>query len=282
MIEKSAEIGDHGLSGAVLDPIALRELMPDEARGFRSRARSRTRTVLPHSKRRELRFPIPPPLENHGNYVISLGKLVKWLAAKVEAAGVDVFTAFPGRGRHRRRRVAGVLTGDKGSTSTASRRRTSSPAATSARKVTVFGEGPRGTLQKQLAPRLGLDARTTRRSTPRAQGGLGAPAGRFPHGHVVHTMGYPLDPTPSAAASSTGWRTTCCSSASSSGSTTAARPRPAPGAPEVQGASRARGAARGRQGGLLRREGDARGRLLRDAEALARRLPLRSATRPGS
>ena len=197
VIEKSAELGDHALSGAVLDPIALRELMPDfEAQGFPIESQVTGEDVYFLTRGGKLRFPIPPPpLRNHGNYVVSLGEVVKWLGAKVEAQGAYVLTATPAaevvfdNGA-----IAGVITGDKGIDKKGEKKANFEPGSELRARVTVFGEGPRGTLQKQLGRRLGLD----QRDHPQVYGtGVKElwqlPAGRFPKGHVVHTMGFPLD-----------------------------------------------------------------------------------------
>jgi len=197
VIEKAAELGDPSLSGAVLDPIALRELMPDfEAQGFPVESTVTGEDVYFLTKTGKLRFPIaPPPLQNHGNYVVSLGEVVKWLGAKVEAQGAYVLTSTPAtevvfdNGQ-----IVGVITGDKGIDKKGEKKANFEPGSELRARVTVFGEGPRGTLQKQLGRRLGLD----KRDHPQVYGtGVKElwqlPAGRFPRGHVVHTMGFPLD-----------------------------------------------------------------------------------------
>jgi electron-transferring-flavoprotein dehydrogenase len=197
VVEKSAELGDHSLSGAVLDPVALRELMPDfAAQGFPIESAVTGEDVYFLTNGGKLRFPIaPPPLQNHGNYVVSLGEVVKWLGAKVEAQGAYVLTSTPAAevvfddGA-----VAGVITGDKGIDKRGEKKANYEPGSELRARVTVFGEGARGTLQKQLGRRLGLD----RRDHPQIYGtGVKElwqlPAGRFKKGHVVHTMGFPLD-----------------------------------------------------------------------------------------
>jgi electron-transferring-flavoprotein dehydrogenase len=197
VIEKSAEIGDHGLSGAVLDPIALNELMPDwRAAGFPVESEVTGEDVYFLTPTGKLRFPIPPPpLVNHGNFVVSLGDVVRFLGAKVEEEGAYVLTATPAvdvvmDGA----RIAGVITGDKGIDRHGARKANYEPGSELRARVTVFGEGPRGTLQKRLGGSLGLD----RADHPQVYGtGVKEvwelPAGRFARGHVVHTMGHPLD-----------------------------------------------------------------------------------------
>ena len=88
VIEKAAEIGAHQLSGAVLDPVSLRELIPDfEKKALPSKRRRRREGLFPDRARQDCRADHPPPLRNHGNYVVSINKLVRWLAEKCEAAG---------------------------------------------------------------------------------------------------------------------------------------------------------------------------------------------------
>src|SRR4051812_4957041 len=98
VLEKSREAGAHMLSGAVLDPSTLRDLVPDfEAKGAPLAAPVHDDRVYFLTRAGKLKFPItPPPLRNHGHYIISLNRFVKWLAALVEAEGIDLFTGFPG------------------------------------------------------------------------------------------------------------------------------------------------------------------------------------------
>src|SRR5688500_13031483 len=92
--EKAREAGAHMLSGALLEPVALRELIPDfQAQGAPLAAEVHDDRVYFLTSGTQVRFPItPPPLRNHGNYIISLNKFVKWLSSKVEAEGVDLFS----------------------------------------------------------------------------------------------------------------------------------------------------------------------------------------------
>src|SRR5437899_1323717 len=117
VIEKGREFGSHAISGAVLDPRALRELVPDfESAGCPLESPVTADAVWFLTARRALPVPIvPPPLRNHGNYVASLGKLVRWLAARAEKDGVDLFPGFAASAALLDGdRVAGVRTGDKG------------------------------------------------------------------------------------------------------------------------------------------------------------------------
>ncbi|MFN8062789.1 MAG: FAD-dependent oxidoreductase, partial [Vicinamibacterales bacterium] len=117
LLEKGREAGAHMLSGAVLDPRALAELVPDyEARGAPLSAPVHDEHVYYLTERGRIGLPvIPPPLRNHGNTIVSLNKLVRWLSEQVEAAGVDLFTGFAGQEvLFDGDRVVGVRTGDRG------------------------------------------------------------------------------------------------------------------------------------------------------------------------
>src|ERR1700688_3176938 len=116
VLEKGREIGAHQLSGAIMNPKALAELVPD----FESSAPLDTRVTdsaaLIFTQESSFRIPItPPPFQNRGNYVISLSKLVKWLGGLVEASGVNVFKEFGGADLvYEGDGIAGVITEDKG------------------------------------------------------------------------------------------------------------------------------------------------------------------------
>ena len=138
---------------------------------------------------------LPPPLRNHGNYIVSLNKLVRWLGEKCEEAGVNIFPEFPGAEMlYDGDAVIGVRTGDKGIDKTGKRKPNFEPGVDIAAKVTVLGEGVRGSLAKQLIDRLKLD-----RDTDPQVYSVGikelweVPDDRFAPGSVIHTMGWPLD-----------------------------------------------------------------------------------------
>src|SRR5260370_268823 len=115
VLEKGREAGSPALSGAVVDPRAFGELFPDDWRSAPFEAPVGKEQVLLLTAGGAHSLPIPPPLQNHGCYVASLGKLVKWMAPRVEAAGVDVFYEFPAvEALIEQGRVVGVRTGDRG------------------------------------------------------------------------------------------------------------------------------------------------------------------------
>jgi electron-transferring-flavoprotein dehydrogenase len=197
VIEKAAELGAHSLSGAVLDPSSLRELIPDfEAKGAPVTTKVTGDQVLFLTSGGKLRLPlVPPPLQNHGNYVISLNQLVKWLAREAEARGVDLAPGFPGAEvLFEGDRVIGVRTGDKGIDKHGRRKANFEPGVDIRAKVTILAEGARGSLTKPLVPRLKLDAGRFRQVYSIGVKELWeVPKGRLPKGSVVHTMGYPLE-----------------------------------------------------------------------------------------
>jgi electron-transferring-flavoprotein dehydrogenase len=197
VIEKASEIGAHQLSGAVLDPISLRELIPDfENEGAPLEAPVGEEHVYFLSERGKIPLPmLPPPLRNHGNFVVSLNRLTRWLGEKCEAAGVNIFPDFPGAEMlYEGDSVIGVRTGDKGIDKTGKPKPNFEPGVDITAKITVLGEGVRGSLTKQLIKRLNLDSD----SDPQVYSvGIKelweVPDDRFRAGSVIHTMGWPLD-----------------------------------------------------------------------------------------
>src|ERR1700752_1139575 len=116
VLEKAREVGQHCLSGALLDPRAMRELLPGFEKEAPLDAEVTKEAVYFLTEKGKLKFPItPPPLRDHGNYVISLNRFTKWLGEKVEQAGITIFTGFAGSELlHDDDRVTGVRTDDKG------------------------------------------------------------------------------------------------------------------------------------------------------------------------
>ncbi|MBT3793479.1 MAG: electron transfer flavoprotein-ubiquinone oxidoreductase [Rhodospirillales bacterium] len=197
VIEKGSEVGAHSMSGAVLDPRALDELIPDwkEKGAPLNTPVTRDRFTL-LTKRHAIPLPTPPSMHNHGNYIISLGSLCRWLAAEAEALGVEIYPGFAASeilfddaGS-----VAGVATGDMGIG------RDGQPTANHQAGVelrgrqTLFGEGCRGSLTKVLSARFDL----SNDADPQTYG-LGikelweVDPSRHRPGTVLHTVGWPLD-----------------------------------------------------------------------------------------
>jgi electron-transferring-flavoprotein dehydrogenase len=158
VLEKARELGQHSLSGALLDPKSMDELLP----GWRSEAPLDAEVthedVYFLTEKGEHRLPItPPPLQDHGNYVISINRFVKWLGEKVEQAGITVFTGFAGSELLTEGdQVTGVRTDDKGVDKQGQKKSNFEPGYDLKSKVTVLAEGPRGSLTKQLVAKYDL------------------------------------------------------------------------------------------------------------------------------
>ena len=197
VLEKAREPGAHILSGAVLDPSSLGELLPDFVeRGAPLAAEVRRDSVYFLTSRRRLRFPVtPPPLRNHGHYIVSLSRLVRWLTGQAEAAGVDVFAGFAGAELlFDGNRVVGVRTGDRGVGRHGEHKPAFEPGVDVRAPVTLLCDGVRGNLTKQLLARLPLEGRLPQVYALGFKELWDLPAGRVGAGTVVHTLGYPLRP----------------------------------------------------------------------------------------
>ncbi len=196
VLEKAREPGGHSLSGAILDPSALADLVPDYVeRGAPLGTPVESDQVYVLSEHGHLALPIvPPPLRNHGNHIISLNHLVRWLSTQVEAHDVNLFTGFAGQDvLFDGDRVVGVRTGDRGRDREGHERPGFEPGVDILAKVTIFCDGVRGNLTKQLMRRLALGlGREPQQFSLGIKELWRIPEGRFPAGHVAHTLGYPL------------------------------------------------------------------------------------------
>ncbi|MBV8206722.1 MAG: electron transfer flavoprotein-ubiquinone oxidoreductase [Acidobacteria bacterium] len=195
VLEKAREIGQHCLSGALLDPRSMRELLPGFEKEAPLDAEVTAEAVYFLTEKSRFKLPIvPPPLRDHGNYVISLNRFAKWLGAKVEEAGITVFTGFAGAELlFEDDSVVGVRTDDKGVDKAGQPKGNFEPGYDLHAKITILAEGPRGSLTKQLISRFQLD----RDRNPQTYGvGIKElwelPPGRIAPGQVIYTMGWPL------------------------------------------------------------------------------------------
>ena len=197
VIEKGREAGIHQLSGALLDPSTLVDLVPDfAAKGAPLGTPVDNDNIYFLTPERKLRLPItPPPFQNHGNHIISLSQFTKWLAGQVEAEGIDLFWGFPGQ--HvlfdEGKRVIGVRTGDRGIGKDGKPKGAFEPGADIHAKVTIFADGVRGHLTKQLYRECEIGAGA---EPPQFAIGIkelwDIPKDRLKPGTVIHTLGYPL------------------------------------------------------------------------------------------
>jgi electron-transferring-flavoprotein dehydrogenase len=196
VLEKAKETGAHMLSGAVLDPSALRDLLPDyRGRGAPIASEVHQDSVYFLTRGSQLAFPFtPPPLRNHGNFIISLSRFVKWLGSLVEAEGIDVFTGFAAAELlYDDGRVVGVRTGDRGIGRHGESKPNYEPGVDVRAKVTILADGVRGNLTKALVRRLALDAgRSPQQYALGIKELWEVPKERIAAGTVMHTMGYPL------------------------------------------------------------------------------------------
>jgi electron-transferring-flavoprotein dehydrogenase len=195
VLEKGREIGAHQLSGAVMDPRGLAELVPDFAKTAPLETPVTDDAAYFLTAAGSWKLPItPPPLRNHGNYIISLNKLVKWLGGLVEQAGVNVFTQFAGAELiYEGDGIAGVITEDKGRDKEGKPKDNFTPGYELRAKITVLAEGPRGSLTKDLVARKQLDGINPQAYSIGVKELWEVPAGRVAPGWVAHTLGWPLD-----------------------------------------------------------------------------------------
>jgi electron-transferring-flavoprotein dehydrogenase len=200
VVEKGSEVGAHIISGAVIDPSALDVLLPDwrsEDTPIKTAVADDRFYVL--GTRGALRFPnalMPPLMNNHGNFIVSLGNVCRWLAAKAEALGVEIYPGFAAAEVlfGERGEVVGVATGDVGIGRNGEAKSSFTRGMELRAKYTLFAEGARGHLTKALIARFGLDRD---RQPPKFGIGLKelwqvAPDRHRP-GLVQHTLGWPLD-----------------------------------------------------------------------------------------
>ncbi|MEM9293001.1 MAG: electron transfer flavoprotein-ubiquinone oxidoreductase [Acidobacteriota bacterium] len=194
ILEKGKEIGSHALSGAVIDPRAMKELFPEDWEQAPFEGEVKEEKLWWMTEKRAYSMPIPPQMNNHGKYVASLGKLLRWMEPKLEDVGVDLFCEFPASqvlldGE----RVIGVRTADAGVSKEGEPKSNHEPGADIHARAVVLGEGPRGTLAKQLEDQLDLTAD----SNPQVYA-LGikevweVQPGKIAPGEVIHSMNWPL------------------------------------------------------------------------------------------
>ena len=200
LVEKGAEIGAHILSGAVIEAKALDELIPDwKEQGAPLNVPVSSEKFLFLSKKRSLSWPTAlmiPQQKNHGNYIVSLGNVCRWLAEQAEALGVEIFPGFAASEilYNEDGGVMGIATGDMGVAADGSEKASFQAGYELHGKYTIFAEGCRGHLGKQLIKKFELETD----SMPQHYG-LGikelwkVPEEQHQQGLVVHSAGWPLD-----------------------------------------------------------------------------------------
>lgn len=196
LIEKGSEVGAHSFSGAVIDPIALAELVPDYRDRdcpLESEVTSDAVYYLTRSSRLKLPM-LPPSLSNEGNAVVSLARLNRWLGKLVEQEGVNIFPGFAGvEILEEDGKVVGIRTGEKGIDPQGNRKSNYEPGIDLRAKVTVFGDGPRGFLSKQLIARHNLtEGKIIQAFETGVKEIFEVPSGSIEPGTVIHTLGHPF------------------------------------------------------------------------------------------
>jgi electron-transferring-flavoprotein dehydrogenase len=199
VVEKGSEVGAHILSGAVLDPISMNELFPDwKERGAPLETPVTDDRFLYLGPGGTIRIPnilMPPLMSNHGNYIASLGNVCRWLATQAEQLGVEIYPGFAAAEvlYDEKGAVRGIATGDMGIGRDGKPKNGFTRGMELLGKYTLFGEGVRGSLSKQLIARFRLDE-----GRDPQKFGIGlkelwqVPKEKHQPGLIVHTMGWPL------------------------------------------------------------------------------------------
>lgn len=196
VLEKGSEVGAHILSGAVLEPRSLNELIPDwKEKGAPLNTPAAKDQFLYLTASSAFRLPTPPQMRNHGNYIISLGNLCRWLGRQAEEAGVEIFPGFAAAEvlYHDDGSVKGVATGDMGIGRDGRPKPGHEPGVELHARQTIFAEGCRGSLTKSLFERFDL-----RKNADPQTYAIGikelweVEPGNHRQGLIVHTVGWPL------------------------------------------------------------------------------------------
>jgi len=200
VVEKGSEVGAHILSGAVIDPVALDRLLPDwrdeESPIKQPVTEDRFYWLGPAGALRLPNWPMPPLMNNHGNFVVSLGNVCRWLATKAESLGVEIYPGFAATEAlfSDQGEVVGIATGDMGVGRDGQPKSNFTRGMELRAKYTLLAEGARGSLTRTLIKRFGLDRG---REPPKFGIGLKelwqVPAETHRPGLVQHTFGWPLD-----------------------------------------------------------------------------------------
>jgi electron-transferring-flavoprotein dehydrogenase len=191
VLEKASALGEHNLSGAVVNPVAFRELFPDlKDEDFPFRAPVGNARVYFLTGGRAQRIPTPPTRRNHGNYVGSICEIVRWMGEKAEAAGVNIFTGFPAESLLvEGDRVVGVRTAPSGLQRDGTPGSDYSPPTDITSRVTVLAEGTRGSLSQAYLQWRGISSRNPQIF---ALGVKEIWETKRPLDAVIHTLGWPL------------------------------------------------------------------------------------------
>ncbi len=196
VVEKGGEIGSHSLSGAVLNMKALEELIPNyKELGCPIETPVVEDNFVYLSEKSSVKSPIiPPPFHNVGKSIVSISKMNRWLASQCEAKGINIFPGFAAvEALYEGDKVVGVRTGDKGRDKNGNPKANFEPGLILKSKVTVFAEGTRGSLFKQVSKKLNLrEGKNPEVFEEGVKEVIQMPPGTVKPGQVTHTLGFPL------------------------------------------------------------------------------------------
>jgi electron-transferring-flavoprotein dehydrogenase len=195
LVEKGGEIGAHILSGAVLEPRALNELIPDwKEKGAPLDTPAGEDRFLFLTATRSFKMPTPPQMHNHGNYIVSLGNFVRWMGQQAEALGVEIYPGFAASELlEEDGRIAGIATGDMGIGKDGQPTGNFQRGMELRARYTLFAEGCRGSLSKQLMQRFSLrDGRDPQTYGIGIKELWEIPAANHKPGLIIHSLGWPL------------------------------------------------------------------------------------------
>jgi electron-transferring-flavoprotein dehydrogenase len=196
VVEKASEVGGHILSGAVIEPRALAELLPDwQALGAPLTTPATDDRFLYLTERRAIRLPTPPQMHNAGNYISSLGDVCRWLGQQAEALGVEIYPGFTAAELlEEDGRITGVATGDMGVTKGGEPGPNFAPGMELRATYTLFAEGCRGSLSKQLMAKYALrDGHDPQTYAIGIKELWEIPPERHRPGLIEHSVGWPMD-----------------------------------------------------------------------------------------
>jgi len=196
LVEKAGEVGGHILSGAVLEPRALNELIPDwKEKGAPLDTPAGADRFLFLTEKRSFKLPTPPQMNNHGNYIVSLGDVVRWLGRQAEELGVEIYPGFAGSELlEEDGRIVGIATGDMGTGKNGEHTGNFARGMELRARYTLFAEGCRGSLSKQLMKRFNLrEGHDTQTYAIGIKELWEIPAANHKPGLIEHSLGWPLD-----------------------------------------------------------------------------------------
>ena len=198
VLEKGAEVGAHSFSGAVMNPVAMRELFPNYKEDGCPIDSDVKEDAVYYLKENggKIKSPFtPPPFNNHGNHIVSISKVNRWLGEKAEEMGINIFPGFAAveclYGENNE--VVGVRTGDRGLDKDGTPKANFEPGMILKSKLTIFAEGTRGSLFRQVSDKLNLrEGKNEEVFELGVKEIIQMPEGTVKPGQVIHTLGYPL------------------------------------------------------------------------------------------